>query len=292
MRNLTMPNVHVETRLLEAEYELLKDFKEKNGLKTDYQGLKELVKALDIPEFKQAQNTQFTPVDTFVFYDTQGHGYLRVRKELLDGLGLTDKISRYSYTDPKKFWVYLEEDNDLGIFLKKLDKKSLEELNYTTKHVKEDYFDIEGLNYPFYKQEVKPIDRTNLENWVKDLGFEQPQNETQVTASYRRIGVQTGQSIERLWDILFWLQEQTHTNLNVPQINTISPLLKQITDEFKKITNDGFSLGLSTALKPNVGSHYVETQTRKEIQKDTIIPTKGSRIRTAKGYKDFDKHRE
>ena len=164
-----MPNVHVETRLLEAEYELLKDFKEKNGLKTDYQGLKELVKALDIPEFKQAQNTQFTPVDTFVFYDTQGHGYLRVRKELLDGLGLTDKISRYSYTDPKKFWVYLEEDNDLGIFLKKLDKKSLEELNYTTKHVKEDYFDIEGLNYPFYKQEVKPIDRTNLENWVKDL---------------------------------------------------------------------------------------------------------------------------
>ena len=41
--------------------------------------------------------------------------------------------------------------------------------------------------------------------------------------------------------------------------------------------------------QPNVGSHYVETQTRKEIQKDTIIPTKGSRIRTAKGYKDFDK---
>ena len=42
--------------------------------------------------------------------------------------------------------------------------------------------------------------------------------------------------------------------------------------------------------KSNVGSHYVETQTRKEIQKDTIIPDKASRIRTAKGYKDFDKH--
>ena len=60
MRNLTMPNVHVETRLLEAEYELLKDFKEKNGLKTDYQGLKELVKALDIPEFHEEVKTEET----------------------------------------------------------------------------------------------------------------------------------------------------------------------------------------------------------------------------------------
>ena len=76
--------------------------------------------------FHQQTFHQFTPVDRFVFYDTEGHGYLRVRKELLDGLGLTDKISRYSYTDPKRFWVYLEEDYDLGIFLKKLDKKSLE----------------------------------------------------------------------------------------------------------------------------------------------------------------------
>jgi len=81
-----MPNVHVETRLLEAEYELLKDFKEKNGLKTDYQGLKELVKALDIPEFHEEIKTE--------------------------------------------------------------EKKEV-------------------------KTEVKPIDRTNLENWVKDLGFEQ-----------------------------------------------------------------------------------------------------------------------
>ena len=86
-----MPNVHVETRLLEAEYELLKDFKEKNGLKTDYQGLKELVKALDIPEFHEEIKTE--------------------------------------------------------------EKKEV-------------------------KTEVKPIDRTNLENWVKDLGFEQDFEET------------------------------------------------------------------------------------------------------------------
>jgi len=47
-----MPKL-VQTQLGESEYELLKDFKEKNGLKTDYQGLKELVKTLDIPEFHE-----------------------------------------------------------------------------------------------------------------------------------------------------------------------------------------------------------------------------------------------
>jgi len=37
---------------------------------------------------------------------------------------------------------------------------------------------------------------------------------------------------------------------------------------------------------------YVETQTRKQIQEDTLIPTVASRRRTAKGYKDFEKHYE
>ena len=77
---------HVETQLQDQEYELLKAFKEKNGLKTDYQGLKELVKALDIPEFHEEIKTE--------------------------------------------------------------EKKEV-------------------------KTEVKPIDRTNLENWVRDLSFEQ-----------------------------------------------------------------------------------------------------------------------
>jgi len=53
--------------------------------------------------FHQQTFHQFTPVDRFVFYDTEGHGYLRVRKELLDGLGLTDKISRYSIPIQKDF---------------------------------------------------------------------------------------------------------------------------------------------------------------------------------------------
>ena len=46
-----MPKL-VETQLQDQEYELLQSFKQENELKTDYQGLKELVKSLDIPDFE------------------------------------------------------------------------------------------------------------------------------------------------------------------------------------------------------------------------------------------------
>ena len=46
-----MPKL-VQTQLHESEYDLLQLFKQENGLKTDYQGLKELVKSLDIPDFE------------------------------------------------------------------------------------------------------------------------------------------------------------------------------------------------------------------------------------------------
>ena len=132
MRNLTMPNVHVETRLLEAEYELLKDFKEKNGLKTDYQGLKELVKALDIPEFHEEIKTE--------------------------------------------------------------EKKEV-------------------------KTEVKPIDRTNLENWVKDLGFEQQPTtvhgvqysfgRTTVTNAYNPNEQLRINAIHALWEVTNFVASHT-----------------------------------------------------------------------------------
>ena len=60
--------------------------------------------------------------------------------------------------------------------------------------------------------------------------------------------------------------------------------------KFAKMAKAGKFRKAKKRKQPNVGSHYVETQTRKEIRKDTIIPTKASRIRTAKGYKDFEKH--
>ena len=44
-----------------------------------------------------------------------GHGWFEVELEELERLGITDKISEYSYYHAGK--VYLEEDSDFGIFL-------------------------------------------------------------------------------------------------------------------------------------------------------------------------------
>jgi hypothetical protein len=86
----------------------------------------------------------------YVFYDTEAHGYLEVSYDEIVDLGLEEKISRYSYMNILGTKVYLEEDYDLGLFLKKK-KIDFEDLNYKIEYVKEWYFDLSGLNYPFYK---------------------------------------------------------------------------------------------------------------------------------------------
>ena len=49
------------------------------------------------------------------FYADPGHGWLEVERSDLDALGISDKISRYSYSKGEK--AYLEEDCDAGLFL-------------------------------------------------------------------------------------------------------------------------------------------------------------------------------
>lgn len=49
------------------------------------------------------------------FYCDPSHGWLEVMHEDIDSLGITDKISHYSYA--RAGWVYLEEDCDAGLFL-------------------------------------------------------------------------------------------------------------------------------------------------------------------------------
>ena len=43
----------VETQLSDQEYEVFKSYKEENGLKTDFQAMKELVRALDTLDYNQ-----------------------------------------------------------------------------------------------------------------------------------------------------------------------------------------------------------------------------------------------
>lgn len=51
---------------------------------------------------------------TIVFHEDPGHGWLQVPKPLAKQLGITGKISGYSYQDTKN--VYLEEDCDFSLF--------------------------------------------------------------------------------------------------------------------------------------------------------------------------------
>jgi len=63
-------------------------------------------------------------------------------------------------------------------------------------------------------------------------------------------GINTGESIMDLWDSLFWLVDEYPGDFD-RQINTISPLLKKITDEFKEISLTEFNFGLTNALHPS-----------------------------------------
>lgn len=44
-----------------------------------------------------------------------GHAWVKIKKKLLEKLGIADKISSYSYM--RGDWAYLEEDSDAGIFV-------------------------------------------------------------------------------------------------------------------------------------------------------------------------------
>ncbi len=52
------------------------------------------------------------------YYTDAGHGWIAVKRKLLDDLGLSNKITPFSYM--KGQTVYLEEDQDAALFLNTL----------------------------------------------------------------------------------------------------------------------------------------------------------------------------
>ena len=50
-----------------------------------------------------------------------GHGWIEVSKMLVDALGISDKVSSYSYS--KGELVYLEEDCDAPLFIRTFESK-------------------------------------------------------------------------------------------------------------------------------------------------------------------------
>jgi hypothetical protein len=59
----------------------------------------------------------------FNFFSDPSHGWLKVPRTLLIKLGITNQITQYSYQ--KKEFVYLEEDQDLSLFLQTMKKSNL-----------------------------------------------------------------------------------------------------------------------------------------------------------------------
>ena len=53
------------------------------------------------------------------YFTDPGHGWVRVKRDVLGRMGIEDRISQYSYQRGE--YVYLEEDCDLTVLSKALD---------------------------------------------------------------------------------------------------------------------------------------------------------------------------
>jgi hypothetical protein len=60
----------------------------------------------------------------YTYYTDPGHGWLEVGVDELILLGIGDKISSYSYINGGK--AYLEEDCDMGLFIRTMEAKGVE----------------------------------------------------------------------------------------------------------------------------------------------------------------------
>jgi len=70
------------------------------------------------------QTLQHTKEITLPFLDTQNHGYLKISKYDLQGLGISAKeFSKYSYYERETGCFYLEEDCDMQKFIKLAENK-------------------------------------------------------------------------------------------------------------------------------------------------------------------------
>jgi hypothetical protein len=101
---------------------------------------------------------------SIILYTDPSHGWAKVSLKELSRLNILDKISGYSYIHKNGLNAYLEEDCDLGLYLKTLDHKGIQykfiEKNANKSSKIRSYARYQlGINYinPFYKSD-KPVD--------------------------------------------------------------------------------------------------------------------------------------
>ena len=64
----------------------------------------------------------------YLFIETSHHGYLRVPQSEIEELGISDKITEYSFKDD--LYAYLEEDCDLVAFIEAKEQKNGEDYDH------------------------------------------------------------------------------------------------------------------------------------------------------------------
>lgn len=89
---------------------------------------------------------------TLLYYTDPGHGWLRVPLKTLKKLGIDDKISSYSYQ--RTVYAYLEEDNDMTVFMTAMKEKGVEVILKNRNTNRESRI----RNYRQYDSVVKSVD--------------------------------------------------------------------------------------------------------------------------------------
>ena len=124
----------------------------------------------DMLQCNEMLDTVIPPEILRNFYFDSGHGWLEVTYEELIDLGITKRITNWSYRDGEK--VYLEEDIDAGTYLDAVKEQrglvvTVKNLNVADNHLRnpEDRVDPRKLER-FYLDydEVMPLG--DAENWV------------------------------------------------------------------------------------------------------------------------------
>lgn len=72
---------------------------------------------------------------TVIVYSDPGHAWGKVKRQVLNNLGIADKITRYSYQFKDN--VYLEEDCDLALLHDTLSKQDVR-IKFVEKHTARD----------------------------------------------------------------------------------------------------------------------------------------------------------
>ena len=124
----------------------------------------------DMLQCNEMLDTVIPPEILRKFYFDSGHGWLEVNYQELIDLGITKRITNWSYRDDKK--VYLEEDIDAGTYIDAVKEQrkrvvTVKNLNVADNHLRnpEDRVDPRKLER-FYLDydEVMPLG--DAENWV------------------------------------------------------------------------------------------------------------------------------